>query len=287
MKKAQAGIIAIILIILIILIGIVIIWNIVNKTIKEKSKEIDLVISVDLRIENVLVNNEDEKIQVEIKRGNDNNKLSFLKFVIIGDNQETYTITDYPKGLEKRNYVLNINKIEKANKILIYPVSEKGNIGIGEKYDINGDESSEINNNLKIINPDEKLDCIPDLQCEDWDNCHIVYDLDDIIAGGISLQGKQTRLCIDINKCIPNTIERKDCNPKTSILLEKVEKCNKQYLEVYDKDGQELISRLELIDGKLYIQFILDQTEYFPYCYNNIQDCGETNVDCGGDCIAC
>ncbi len=285
MKKAQAGIITIILIILIILIGIVIIWNIVNKTIKEKSKEIDLVVSVDLRIETVFINN--EKIQIQVKRKSDNTKLSFLKFVVMGDNQKTYTIIDYPTALEKRNYVLNINNIENIKEVLVYPVSEKNNIGIGEKYKIKGDESNEINNELEIINPDEKVNCVSDLQCGEWDDCHIIYDLDDIIAGGILLQGRQTKLCTDINNCVQDIIERKNCDSRDSILLEKVEKCNKQYLEVHDKDSQELISRLELIDGKLYIQFILDQTEYFPYCYNNIQDCGETNVDCGGDCIAC
>tara|TARA_Y100000310_G_scaffold332053_1_gene406864 strand:+ start:158 stop:370 length:213 start_codon:yes stop_codon:yes gene_type:complete len=67
-----------------------------------------------------------------------------------------------------------------------------------------------------------------------------------------------------------------------------VESCSNDYLEVYDESNV-LISRLELVDGVLNIQFILDGSTDFPYCYNEIQDfeCEETGIDCGGDCSPC
>ncbi len=286
-KRSQSGVIAIVLILVIVISAIAILWSVVKKNV-EKSEEIDIeIITADLKIEKskVFINETLEKLQLSVKRGSDNAKLSSLKIVVLNGEQERYTINDIPSSLEFKTYVLNISNLNNIKEILVYPVSEKGMIGIGEKYAVRGDELKEIED-LAVINPDNKIDCVPNWQCEEWGGCQAIYDLSNIIGEGVILNGEQTRNCEDTNNCFEKTIEIKECNPQVSVNVKKVEKCDKEYIEVYDLQ-EVLISRLELIGGRLNVQFPLDKSEYFPYCYNTKQDCDETGVDCGGSCSSC
>ena len=288
MKRGQGGIIAIVLILVIVILAIVVLWEVVKKN-AEKSEEIDInIITADLKIEKskVFINETSGKLQLSVKRESDNAELSFIKFVVLGDNQEIYTSNDYPFSFESKTYVLNISNLKNIKEILVYPVSEKGVIGIGEKYEVHGNELKEIED-LVVISPDVEMNCVPNLQCDDWGECQAIYDVGDIIDNeGILLQGTQTKLCEDINKCVYDVIERQDCDTQREVIIETIEKCEKKYVEIYGTD-MSLISRLELVDGKLNIQFPLDKQEYFPYCYNTEQDCDETGVNCGGSCSPC
>ena len=286
-KCSQSGIIAVVLILVIVISAIAILWSAVKKNV-EKSEEIDIeILAADLKIEKsrIFINETSEKLQLSVKRGSDNAKLSSLKIVVLNGGQERYTTADIPSSLESKTYVLNISSLNNIKEILVYPVSEKGMIGIGEKYEVRGDEPKEIED-LAVINPDNKIDCVINWQCEEWSECQAVYDLNNILGEEVILNGEQTRNCEDINNCLEKAIEIKECNPKVSVNIKKVEKCDKEYLEIYDLQ-EVLISRLELIEGRLNIQFPLDKYEYFPYCYNAMQDCDETGVDCGGSCSSC
>lgn len=286
-KRSQSGLIAIVLILLIIISTIAILWSFVKKNV-EKSEEIDTdIITADLKIEKsrVFINESSGKLQLSVKRGSDNARLASLKIAVLNGNQERYTINNVPSSLESRTYVLNISNLKNIKEVLVYPVSEKGIIGIGEKYAVRGDELKEIEN-LAVINPDTEIGCILNWQCGEWSNCQIVYDLDSIIGEEVLLDGEQIRICEDLNNCLEKTIETKECDTQVSINVKKIVKCDKEYLEIYDLN-ETLISRLELIDSRLNIQFPLDSSESFPYCYNNIQDCDETGVDCGGSCYPC
>ncbi|MDP3026610.1 MAG: hypothetical protein Q8N63_02795 [Nanoarchaeota archaeon] len=287
LRRSQSGIIAIVLILVIIISAIAIFWSAVKKNV-EKSEEIDIeIITADLKIEKsrVFINESLEKLQLSINRGADNARLSSLKIVVLNGDQERYTIADIPSSLESKTYVLNISSINNIKEILVYPVSEKGMIGTGERYEVRGDEPEEIED-LDVINPDNKVSCILNWQCEEWSECQAVYDLNNILEEEVVLNGVQARNCEDANNCLEKTIEIKECNPQVSVNVKKIEKCDKEYLEIYDLQ-EVLISRLELINGRLNIQFPLDKYEYFPYCYNSLQDCDETGVDCGGSCNFC
>ena len=114
--------------------------------------------------------------------------------------------------------------------------------------------------------------------CENWSECHVIYDVEDIIDEKILLKGEQTRIC----KGVTNKIERRACDTKILVNAQKIKKCFKDYLEVYDLNNT-LILRLEYLNGTykaLNIQFKLDNSEYCDYCYDGIKNYDEDEVDC-------
>ncbi len=293
-RNAQAGIIVVILLILVILTTFVVVWKLVIGNIEKNAEQADIdaiIKSIEIPEDSIFV--KDNLFQLNIKRNNDNIHLSYIKIVVFGEmiNKE-YKISNFPKSLESKSYVLNITGLEPI-EILVYPVMSNGKIAIGERKKVTGQETDTINTNLIVINPEiliKQKDCISLWQCSYWDECHVVYNLDDIINKGVLLNGQQERLCKDKNNCEFDVTERRVCDSSVSIILKKVEVCEIEYLEVSDKESN-LISRLNLVENRLNIQFILDKSRYYPYCFNNIKDCDEDGVDCvlesGGSCPVC
>jgi len=136
------------------------------------------------------------------------------------------------------------------------------------------------------------VDCTSNFEYSEWSSCNAVYNLDNIIENKILLKGVRERLASDKNKCEFDKIEREECDTKIPIVAKKVEKCGKDYLEVYDKK-EVLMFRMELIEGiykKLNIQVLFDGSEYCPYCYDGIKNFDENEVDCvysGDNCPIC
>jgi len=79
------------------------------------------------------------------------------------------------------------------------------------------------------------------VDCGDWRECKINYNLNEFIDGKVFFEGEQTRIC-------NGKVERKKCNTRVPITAKKVMKCSKEYVEVYDLEDN-LISRLELVGG--------------------------------------
>ncbi len=137
-----------------------------------------------------------------------------------------------------------------------------------------------------------QADCLSDWECEEWSKCQVIYNLDAIISDDIFLEGEMQRKCKDLNKCNYNKIEQKECETKANVSVERVNRCSKEYIEVRDKD-EVLISRLELTNGtsqELNIQLFLGDVKYCSYCYNDIKDYDEDEVDCvyqGDSCPIC
>ncbi|MEK6859219.1 MAG: Ig-like domain-containing protein, partial [Nanoarchaeota archaeon] len=92
--------------------------------------------------------------------------------------------------------------------------------------------------------------------CMDWNECKAAYSLGDLAKGNVFFNGEQTRECKDEDGDYKK-IEKRDCKIKVDVGVKKVEKCNKNFLEIYDAN-QTLISRMELFNGinkKLNMQF--------------------------------
>ena len=129
-----------------------------------------------------------------------------------------------------------------------------------------------------------KKDLKPVWKCEEWEECDAQYDIKKILKERIRpvLKGVQKRVCIDNNGNFPDKTERKDCEIKVSIKIEKVEKCFKDSVFIYDESGK-LISSLDVDKGssKLNLNFL--QGDYCGYCFNGIKDFDEEGIDCGGN----
>jgi hypothetical protein len=137
------------------------------------------------------------------------------------------------------------------------------------------------------------IGCVPNFNCSDWSECKAVYDLDTISDNKVLLSGEESRSCVDVNKCGPAKTERQECNTKIPVSAKKVEKCFKNYIEVYNLNDT-LISRLELVGGnnsKLNVQMLFDNSSYCPYCYDGVKDYDEVGIDCSakenGNCPVC
>jgi hypothetical protein len=137
--------------------------------------------------------------------------------------------------------------------------------------------------------------CTPNFKCDEWSDCNAVYNLDKIIQGGdegVLLDGEQTRVCKDSKKCAFDKIERQTCDTKVPVIAKKVEQCFDDYIDIYDTNGT-LISRLKLINGtyqQLTIQMLFESIGYCPYCYDDIKNYDEDEVDCvydGKSCPVC
>lgn len=125
-----------------------------------------------------------------------------------------------------------------------------------------------------------KKDCKPIFICEDWSKCKAIYNLESLLSKEL-IRGTRSRSCRDYARCFSDFVEFEDCEIKEEILTKKIAIGDKDYLEVYDIKNNP-IARLEFLNAtrKLNIQIISDKFGYYPYCYNNINDYDEDEIDC-------
>jgi len=138
-KRGLSGIVVTVLLILIVFAAIVIVWNVVRNTLSNSTEDINVdIFSTELRLSNIYVNYVSEDIFVSVERGSDNANLDSIKVILAGENSKEYTISgeDIPKTLEKRNWRFDTVGINPINKISVYPVFQKGKIGMEERYDL-------------------------------------------------------------------------------------------------------------------------------------------------------
>ncbi len=134
--------------------------------------------------------------------------------------------------------------------------------------------------------------CSSNWKCENWSACRIVYRFEDLVEGNTFLQGEQQRVCKDSGKCYYDKLEVKKCDTKIPVVVRKIERCFRNYIEIRNENDL-LISRLEILNEtskKLNIQMLIE-SEYCPYCYDGQKDYDEAETDCvyeaGGSCPLC
>ncbi len=191
--------------------------------------------------------------------------------------------------------VLQILEKEKTPEIYFYPGElEEGSVE--ELVSIKGLGGTEVIPKLSgkgnfILMLGEK-GCKPNFVCSDWGKCQAVYDVESLTTERL-VSSLQYRYCKDYSKCISDFVDSKKCITKVPITTRKIQIGEKEYMEVYDKDKL-LISRLALIEedyDKLDIQILFDESAYPPYCYDNIKNFDEDDIDCvyeqDGVCPSC
>ncbi|MBS3080750.1 hypothetical protein J4221_04725 [Candidatus Pacearchaeota archaeon] len=163
----------------------------------------------------------------------------------------------------------------------------------------NGTTPSDLQDSFQEDIPDYTIDlrkpgsgatCKPNWECGKWEECIPSYNIDDlknIENNKIVLQGEQRRVCVDKGDCYFVKEEKRFCFEEIILSTQKVNKCFKDYLEFYDSNGV-VLSRIELNQDVIDIEFSLSDTIYCSHCYDSVKNFDETEIDCGGEnCPEC
>lgn len=149
--------------------------------------------------------------------------------------------------------------------------------------------------NLLYPQPKE-CTCQISWNCGAWDECHVDYELGDIIEDNQEVTGRQTRECVDVRKCAEtNKTEYRTCSVNVSIDARLTEWCEEELIELYVEENNQLVSRIQRTEieeqelPRIDISFVTTQfAGYCSYCNNGVQDQDEEGVDCGGEnCPEC
>jgi len=134
------------------------------------------------------------------------------------------------------------------------------------------------------------LKCTPQIECGEWGPCTYEGKADNLIKGEIKFGGYRTRVCDDINDCIPRFIQEGYCEDSYKLQLSPAKECGQNILVAKDPSSKYTIAKINLDRwkaGKFDLVFVQGERKYCPSCYNAIKDDDENGIDCGGDCKPC
>jgi hypothetical protein len=132
--------------------------------------------------------------------------------------------------------------------------------------------------------------CTPRVECGSWSECTYTEKTDNLIKGKIGFGGYRTRVCDDLNDCIPRFIQEGPCEDSYKLQLSPIEECDQSLLAVIDPVSDRKIAKINLErwkEGKFDLAFVQGEQQYCPSCYNAVKDSNEDGVDCGGSCKPC
>jgi len=142
-------------------------------------------------------------------------------------------------------------------------------------------------------------ECVANWSCANWSECSVSYTAEDLLKTQGIVQGTQTRSCTNLNKCDVlqlEKVESRSCTKEIPVKAEETVWCGENYIEVYQKSDNQLVSRIKesaavgINAAVLDVEFSLtnlSKSDYCWWCYNGIQDQDETGIDCGGSCAPC
>ncbi|MCR4285050.1 MAG: hypothetical protein NUV97_03340 [archaeon] len=144
----------------------------------------------------------------------------------------------------------------------------------------------------KKISCDFNRTCVPEIECSDWSDCSVDYGLLDIEkTEATELKGFKSRVCIDRKSCVGAIKEEAICSTGVDIYTRKFTKCNKNYVDVFNKLDESIIARIDKgtdTNPQLNIRVgTIDNNLYCDSCYNGALDGDEAKIDCGGSCASC
>ena len=151
--QGQSQIITTVLIILLVLVGIIIVWNVINRTVKEKSTEVDISgIITNLKLESAYISEDNQTLKITIKRDATGGELEFIKFILQDSEGKTYTtnaISPVPNVLESISYDLKESGINESIPEKDFSDIVKVSIALGYKNQAGEKIVSNIKDNTK------------------------------------------------------------------------------------------------------------------------------------------
>lgn len=132
--------------------------------------------------------------------------------------------------------------------------------------------------------------CTPQIECGGWSDCTYTGKSDDLIKGEVNFGGYRTRVCDDVNDCIPRFLQEGPCEDTYKLQLSPISECGQNLLAVIDPSSDRKIAKISLDrwkEGKFDLSFVQGERQYCPACFNAVKDGNELGVDCGGGCKPC
>ncbi len=209
-------------------------------------------------------------------------------------------VSDLGRETEKKEIIWNV-ELNKTAKKDCFPYWKCGwsDCSSGElksySYDCVDLNFCGVNINMPY---EKKCDCYPEWECSGWSECTVKYGLKDIFENKkqINLRGYKENSCVDLTGCKKEKIQRTLCNISTSVSINKSTWCSQTYVEILDINTNEVVGRVKktgILEFKNISRIDISFSEsnskkYCDYCFNNIKDYDETEVDCGGtSCPSC
>lgn len=137
--------------------------------------------------------------------------------------------------------------------------------------------------------------CKPNIQCTEWTNCFFTEKINDILKGESRFIGYKERTCSDLSGCISPSFESTSCVLSAPIKIKKTIWCNEEYVEIFDDETQAFVGRIKKAEikdnprkNRVDISFATTgNSSYCDYCFDDVKNNDEVNVDCGGACPSC
>ena len=147
-----------------------------------------------------------------------------------------------------------------------------------------------------MLQEELEKECDSRFECGSWGECEADYTFEDVLEEKITVDGVKRRSCTDLNRCRRDKTEKIPCKLSIPIEVKKVEWCFEDYVEIYDKNTNTLVSRMKESEiseesnlNRIDISFVAAEGKgNCDYCFNKIKDYDEEEVDCGGQyCNKC
>ena len=136
------------------------------------------------------------------------------------------------------------------------------------------------------------VECMSDIECDEWSGCEIDYNFVDLVVGSINnLAGIKSRICIDKNNCLDPQKEIRSCSVNMDIYTRSFMKCGESFVGIYNRLNNDLIARIERgTKENPHLNIYLDgegDSQYCDYCFDGKKNGDEEGIDCGGSCEEC
>jgi hypothetical protein len=120
--------------------------------------------------------------------------------------------------------------------------------------------------------------------------CNYNDEVSEILSGEIKLFGEENLDCRDLRECAEDYVDTRSCESDVDFYMVEEEVCGRTTIVAYNIITDLPIFQVDLEnwdEDRLDVSFVQSDVIYCSHCYNGLQDGGEEDVDCGGDCKEC
>ncbi len=164
-----------------------------------------------------------------------------------------------------------------------------------ECYKLNPECQSNINQPAtEMWDPSCFVNCSTEWVCGNWSDCIAKYSLEDFIdkEPPYYVKGQMFLECFDIKNCTKlKRVYIRNCTLVVPIKVEVKKECEVAFIYIIDLKTNKTLAKIKRPFGFTGVDVYIwpsEKEKYCWYCFNNIKDFDEIDIDCGGpNCPPC